>query len=141
MLRIILFATVVSMTACQTQDKAEKGKENWVEGTVQSIEHIDTIFFHDCYCNLKNEEIVLNHVYFGGMHGGHLTTRKEKDSIQFDLGYYPYDFRTFSFKRKDLKMDQHHPKLGEIRKRNEPRVKYFPFPTPFDEQYPDNDIY
>jgi hypothetical protein len=113
MLRIILFATVVSLTSCHTPDKVEKSKENWVEGTVQSTERIDTIFFHDCYCNLIDEEIVLNHVYFGGMHGGHLTTRREKDSIQFDLSYYPYDFRTFSFNRKDLKMDQLHPKLGE----------------------------
>lgn len=113
MIRIIIFAIVVFLASCHTKDKVEKGKENWVEGTVQSIEGIDTVFFHDCYCNLVDEEIVLNHVYFGGMHGGHLTTRRKKDSIQFDLSYYPYDFRTFSYNRKELKMDQPHPKPGE----------------------------
>lgn len=113
MLRIILFATVVSLASCHTKDKVEKGKESWVEGTVQSIDGIDTIFFHDCYCNLVDKEIVLNHVYFGGMHGGHLTTRRKKDSIQFNLSYYPYNFRACSYSRKELKIDQLHPKPGE----------------------------
>src|SRR5690606_18405739 len=113
MIRIILAVIVVSMISCQRHDKIEHGKENWVEGTVQSNDRIDTVFFHDCYCNLINEHIVLNHVYFGGMHGGHLTTRKYNDSIELDLSYYPYDFRTFSFEQKKVELQTSSPQLGD----------------------------
>lgn len=111
--RIILLVTIAIVTSCKEQNKIEKGKENWIDGTVQTNERIDTIFFHDCYCNLVDDQIILNHVYLGGVHGGRLTTRKTKDSVYFDLRYYPYDFRTFSFEQKSIELNTLSQQLGD----------------------------
>jgi hypothetical protein len=113
MIRIYLLILSVSMTACHDSDKVKKGKESWVEGTVVSNQGIDTIFYHNCYCNKVNSKIIVNHVYYGGMHGGHLTTTKTKDSLDFDLGYYSYHFRAVAFKTKSMTLDNAGALLGD----------------------------
>jgi hypothetical protein len=113
MIRIYLFVFSVSIIACQDHDKVRKGKESWVEGTVTSTQGVDTIFYHDCYCNKEDSKIIVNHVYYGGMHGGRLTTIKMGDSVDFSLYYYPYAFNIIEFKNKRITIDNAGAVLGD----------------------------
>lgn len=110
---LLLLAGIILLGSCKPVDeRIAEGRENWVNGTILSEEGTDSIFFHYCYCNIVNSQIILNHVYLGGIHGGNLTTNITQDSVHFDLSYWPYDFKTFSFDRKEVNIENGEPELG-----------------------------
>lgn len=109
-----VFSIAVIFLSCgKPENRTEYEKANWVDGTITSQEGDHEIFFHDCYCNQVKNKIILNHVYLGGMHGGHLTTIVANDSITFDMGYWPYDLWTFSFDKREVSFDNLKFQLGD----------------------------
>lgn len=119
MTKFLIIAGSILIVSCGTSKKEitegkenVKGKENWVDGIVISNQGTDTIFFHDCYCNIIKSQITLQHVYLGGMHGGQITTNILGDSIDLDLSYWPYDFRTFVFDEKQAVIEKGRKELG-----------------------------
>ena len=112
---VLVLTLLILIISCDNTGKVDKWKEYWITGTLTMEKWgTDTIFFHDCYCNLIDSQVKINYVYFGGMHGGHLTAIvSSDDSVKIELSYMLHDFRTFSYDTKQVIINQPDPKLGE----------------------------
>jgi hypothetical protein len=115
MTRIFLAIPLLILTlACDDSKNLDKLKEHWITGTLMTEQgDVDSIFFHDCYCNLVDSQIQIHYVYFGGIEGGHLTATVNGSNTEFDLSYMVIDFRAISYELKQVNINETSPTLGE----------------------------
>jgi hypothetical protein len=115
MIRFLLPVTfLIVFTSCDKTDTIDKLKEHWITGTITTEKWgVDTIFFHDCYCNLEDSKVKINYYFLWAIEGGHLLTTIFEDSIDVDLGYSTLDFSMVSYDKKIVEFDGDNFRLGQ----------------------------